>query len=239
MSAEAGYIFYRSRYNPAIGHEKLDVLLASAPTGRVFDAVVLSLRVFEDGQATPIALSIVYNAKTAERQYRVAPGRFWLYDFSGHAIEGFSFGGLLTTSNQNGQTLCRFESNAPLFELDADAYDVERVFVDTLEAIAGILRAEWHDSGDVEWLSNLAAVDPFRLFASCLVSLQAYLNEVSPNGTVDGDAQRLKAWLRRAMRGLRAAGQWSEQTPTLAALEQRFSQSQTPPGRLDSMMLTP
>jgi hypothetical protein len=225
MSAEAGYLFYPSRYRPAIGHEKLDVFLSPAPTGRVFDCAGFYLRARADEWATPTTISLVHNAEMPARSYHVTPGRFWLYDFGGHSLEGFSFGGNLIAVCQNGQTVCSLESNAPILELDPDSYDVERIFVDAVEAIAGVLRAEWRDDGDAEWLSNLASVEPLALFVSCLVTVQASLND----GGHDGDSMRLKTWIRRAIRSLRNAGEWPEQTPTLSQLEQALSQAQKPP----------
>lgn len=224
MSAEAGYIFAPSPYRPAIGHSRLEVSLRPAPTGRVFDCACLHLRVRGNDSDTPATIAIIHNDEIAGRDLLVTPGRFWLYDFEGHVLEGFSFGGHLRTVCQNGQTLCRLETNAPLLELDPDSYDVERVFVDAIEAIAGVLRAEWRDEDDVEWLSNLATVEPFPLFVSCLVSVQAGLDD----GGHDNDSMRLKSWINRAIHSLRDAGEWPEQTPMLAELEQRLSQAQKP-----------
>lgn len=226
MNAEAGYLFYPSPYRPAIGHSKLDVFLRSAPTGRVFDTAGLHLRVLDPGLETPATLAVVHNPELPERHHRVAAGRFWLFDFRGHALEGFSFGGKLMAVRQEERTFCSFESNAPIFELDPDSFDVERVFVDTLEAVAGVLRAEWRDGNDAEWLANLVTVDPFSLFVSSLASVQSYLDSSPSNGDEGVDLARLRAWVRRAVHSLRGAGEWPEHPPTLAEMEQARSRSQ-------------
>lgn len=236
MTAKTGYHFYPSHYSPAIGHDKLEVVLAPAPTERVFDCAGFHLRVLEADHDAPTTISIVHNNEIAERRYRVALGRFWLYDFTGHSLEGFSFGGKLIVVHNNDRTVCSFESEAPIFELETDTIDVERVFVDEVEAIAGVLRAEWRDSSDVEWLASLAAIKPSTLFVSCLVTVQAYLNDVSSNGTYAGDSQRLKSWIRRTIHTLQDAGEWPEHTLTLAELEQRLNRSQKSPIRAHDLV---
>lgn len=239
MSAEQGYRFYPSRYAPAIGHEKLDVYLAAKPEGRIFDAAGFHVRVLDPTQETPRTVTIVHNTEFSGQSYRVALGRFWLFDFYGHSLEGFSFGGDLTTHCQDGETLCHFKSSAPVLELAPDSYDVERIFVDAIEAMAGVLRAEWRDGSDVEWLSSLEKVEPFSLFASSLVTLKAYLDELSLNGTYAGDSARLKTWINRAINTLRSAGEWPERAPTLAEMEQTMIQARESQGQPERSSLTP
>lgn len=237
MNAEQGYLFYPSRYTPAIGHEKLDVYLAAKPEGRIFDAAGFHVRVLDPTQETPRTLTFVHNAEFSGRSYRVALGRFWLFDFSGHSLEGFSFGGDLTVDGEGGHTLCHFKSSAPMFELASDSFDVERIFVDAIEAIAGVLRAEWRDGGDVEWLSGLEKVEPYSLFASCLVTVQAYVDDLSLNGGYVSDSTRLKTWIKRAINTLRNAGEWPERAPTLAELQQTIGQTRKPSGKPENSLL--
>ncbi len=239
MTAEQGYHFYPSRYVPAIGHEKLDVYLTTTPGGRVFDAAGFHVRVLDPTQETPSTLTVMHSPEFSGRSYRVALGRFWLFDFYGHSLEGFSFGGDLTLHCQDGETLCRFKSSAPVLELAPDSYDVERIFVDAVEAMAGVLRAEWRDGSDVEWLSSLEKVEPFSLFASSLVTLKAYLDELSLNGTYASDPARLKTWIKRAITTLRNAGEWPERAPTLAELEQTMIQARESSGQTERPSLAP
>lgn len=220
MTAEQGYQFYPSRYHPPVGHAQLDVYLAAAPMGRIFDAASLGVRILDQIDAVPRTLVVVHHDESSGRRYRVALGRFWLHDFSGHALEGFSFGGNLTITSLDGQTTCRFESAAPVFELDPDSYDVERVFVDAVEALAGVLRAEWQDGSDAEWLTNLATVESFPLFVSSLATVQARLSDLAPDASYDLDTARLRSWISRVIQTLHRAGEWPEHVPTLGEMEQ-------------------
>lgn len=220
MMKTPGYLFHPSLFQPPIGHAGLDISLCAEPVDRVFDteSADFFVRLHEDEE--PSLLRVASGAPPGEQEYRLAPGRFWLNDRYSNVLEGFVFGGNLRVVTDNEHTACYLTSPAPLFELDPDTHDVERTFVDEIEALTAIERAETPEDEDL-WLPSLLAAEPFQLFVGYLVTIDKRLAAMATAGY--DDSVQLRTWVRRAIKTLRDAGEWPEHAPTLDDLEASYS----------------
>ncbi len=216
-----GYSFHPSLFQPPLGHAGLDVSLRPEPVDRVFDTESADFFVRLQEDAEPTLLRVASGAPPGEQVYRLAPGRFWLNDRYNNVLEGFVFGGDLRVVADDEHAACYLTSPAPLFELDPETHDVERTFVDEIEALTAIERAESPEDEDL-WLPSLLAAEPFQLFVGYLVTIEKRLAAMATAG-YDADSAQLRTWVRRAIRTLREAGEWPEQAPTLDDLEELYS----------------
>lgn len=208
-----GYYFHPSTYSPPLGHASVDVFLAASEDGWYFPTKSATFPVADDEGIHHLHVS--HSWDFGQRDYKLAPGIFFLAAWDGDLVEGFSFGGDLAVDNEDDHISCRLSSSAPFFDL-TDTNGLEGILVPEFEAQLGRLRAEWTDT-DAEFDRRVATADPASLFVASLRLSNAYAHRLPAQ---DSDEFMLddRQTVSHALHILQNAGQWPEQPATLHQL---------------------
>jgi hypothetical protein len=197
---EFGYRYYPSEKEDDLGHPRLDVLLAEVPSGRHFDPEraefpVVSAR----NEIQPLA---VEHPWTLLNHYRVTAGRIFLYDRLGKVHEAFTYGGELMIETAGAYTRCVYTSPAPILELDLEDTAASLLGLES-EILLAERRAAWGlDQAGFE--TRLAGLEPFRLFAACVLALREKLRRLPP--TEDPETRSLLHYLSVESGSMRQRG---------------------------------
>jgi hypothetical protein len=217
-----GYEFAPCRYGPHVGYARLRVVLSASPSGRYFDVRALHLPTF-DGRSLH-QTEIVSHPAAAPEALPVCLGPLSLESHRGEMLHAFSFGGALHTLPAGPETpaeiLVELSSSAPLIRLPddpaGDPADISSLFVE--EVLAMLAEKQAGLAGHEEELyARLAACDPYRVFLSCLVSLEERVERVPPHLQLEGHAQ-VKTGLHKAIQAVRSADGWDGRAPRLEEL---------------------
>ncbi len=208
-----GYYFHPSTYSPFLGHASVDVFLAASEDGWYFPTKSATFPVADDEGIHHLHVSHSWTG--GQRDYRLAPGIFFLAAWDGDLVEGFSFGGDLTVDGEDDHIKCQLCSSAPFFDL-SDTTELVTILVPEFEAELGRLRAEWQGT-DEAFDRRVAAADPFTLFVVSLRLSDAYAHRLP---ALDSDEFMLddRRAVSHALHILQNAGQWPDKPPTLHQL---------------------
>lgn len=206
---DLGYVFH-----PASGYfggTRFDVIMHAQPTQRHYDP--------EKVQATTARQSgtdtLYLRYTTAPGQYRVCPGRIVLTDRVGKQVVAFCFGGELHIIHQPPETICVFQSPAPI--LDLTRYrSADALFANEVEILLAQRRAVWNPQQPHRFDQHIAQVDPAVLYAACLETLAAkfaafpHMDDQVHWQFVHNIQQEIKVWQQD--------GRWPVPVPSLADL---------------------
>lgn len=208
-----GYFFHPSKYSPHLGHATVDVFLAPGEDGWFFPTRSATFPVADE---TGISHLLVTHARTpARRDYRLAPGLFFIVAWDGDLVEGFSFGGDLTIESADDHVCCQLRSAAPFFDL-ADTTGLVEILVPEFEAQLARLRAEWTGT-DVEFDLRVAMTDPVALFVASLRLSNDYVHRL-PSMDADDTVLDGRQAVSHAIHILQDAGDWPDKPATLHQL---------------------
>lgn len=208
-----GYFFHPSKYSPHLGHATVDVFLARCEDDWYFPTQTATFPVVEDEGVGHAHLTDSWTFP--RRDYKLAPGLFYIAAWDGDLVEGFSFGGDLTIESADDHVCCQLRSAAPLFDL-ADTTGLVEILVPEFEAELARLRAEWTGT-DGEFDRRVAMTDPIALFVASLCLSNAYVHRLPALDTDDSVVDGRQA-VSHAIHILQDAGDWPEQPATLHQL---------------------
>lgn len=208
-----GYFFHPSSYPHPLGHAAAEVFLSCNEADWFFPTRAATFRqVDETGIVT---LHITCPWSSAIREYRLAPGRFFIVAQDGDLVEGFSFGGELCIDQEGDVLNCQLTSSAPFFHL-TDDFSLAGIVAPEFEAALARLRAEW-PGRDEEFDRRVAMADPLDLFIASLQLSDSYAHRL-PALDPDDSVMDERHLVGQAVRILRNAGQWPDKPPTLHQL---------------------
>ncbi len=167
---ELGYMFTPPCHHDHPCHRQLDIVMHDKPTLRHYDP--------ESAQFT--VTSIIYGIEVLkirhpgqrEANYHVIPSSAIMRDRIDKVIVAFTFGGTLHIVSDEACTRCTLKSTAPILPLIVRS-SVITMLADEVRILLAERRAVWNE--EHPWTAfeeQLATVDPFVLYLSCLDSLQ-------------------------------------------------------------------
>ena len=185
-----GYSLHGKPYPHAPGCSQLDVALRAEPTGHHFDPERVHLLI-----ATPAgdvqSVTITHQGRGPETM-RVCAGRVALEDRLEKRVQFLTLGGSLAMTFEEGLSLCRLTSPAPIIALSL-VRGAPELLSEEIEQVLAHRRARW-EVRRREYDRRLAAADPEALYKACLVELQRKFR-ATPSRQLDGDAIRLVSFL--------------------------------------------
>lgn len=207
----AGYRFRPSRYLSGIGYAGLDIALTErSPLER--KAIRSATFIVA---ASPLARRTIHDRARPNGGSETMPvvmGTFRLLATNGDLIYGFSFGGRLEVTDRGDFSICRLESDAPVFAMEGGLDSPDVFLFAELEAALARRRAAWARD-DAGFARRILGTPPRDLFRATLATLRRHLASL----TWAGDEFRTGArQIARAIAVLRAAGEWAEPMPELA-----------------------
>jgi hypothetical protein len=216
MEYPAGYMFAASKYQPPLGHSRLDVYLSSQQLSRSFDAKKARFLVFRQGSIRELLVVHPWISFEGEQTIQVCPGRFKLSEYDEDVHYGFTWGGKLAITNENELTHCVLTSSAPILNLESDPHMAGSLIANEIEMLMAERQAAWglDENGFAE---RLAGVEPLALFASMLASINRQQNEI-PAAARGSDYLLLEHNLHAMMKILEQAGDWPAHVPLIEEL---------------------
>lgn len=185
-----GYSLHGKPYPHAPGCSQLDAVLRGTPSGRHFDPEKIHLTT-----ANPAGdvqrVTITTQARGPETM-RVCAGRVALEDRMEKRVQFLTLGGSLSIDFQDGVSLCRLSSPAPIFGLSLTR-GAPQLLAEEIEEILAHRRARW-ETHRREFDRRLASVEPGMLYMACLVELQQKFRTI-PTRLLDSDIVRLVYFL--------------------------------------------
>lgn len=164
-----GYEFEPSKYSPPLGYSGLKTIIPNQPAKRFFDVKVLHVPTY-DGRFYHQTLITRHEFSPVE-EFQVCLGELRLESFQGENLWMFSYGGTLVTTIEKDDLICEISSDAPLFEIKDDPGSVDRVIADEILEMLALLEPKLGIDQD-ELYDRLSSFSPYKVFLSCLVSLQ-------------------------------------------------------------------
>ena len=209
-----GYTLEPSRYSPALGYSRLSVLISANPTQRFFDVKQFSIPTF-DGRFLRYTHITRHELAPAE-SFKACVGELRLETHQGETMQAFTFGGNLQTSVEMGALYCEYTSNAPILKLDDDPNSANRAIADEIVDLLAELESKLSGHED-ELYTRLSKFDPYTIFLSCLVSLQALVDNV-PLGVRRERFHQASVNIQRAIQVVRQTDGWDGHSPSLEDL---------------------
>lgn len=209
MDIPTGFAFHESESVPE-GYYQLDVILTDEPTGRYFDVHRVTLPRAEDHAVSPEHVEHPWRGPDS---VRIGPGHVRLTSHSGEVDEAFTFGGTAGFTVEGQRTVCRVNSDAPIYHHGDDQRLASYHLVDELEAL--LARRQAHYAGHaVDYAERLNRVDPRQLFYACLAEIGERLS-ANRGLTDDPTLRRVSDLINRTRTRLVAAGEWPDVPPRL------------------------
>lgn len=209
MDTPTGYIFHESDSIPE-GYYQLDVILSDEPSGRYFDAYRVTLPRADDHR---VSLEQVEHPWRGPEIVRVGPGRVRLLAHNGEVDEAFTFGGTAGFTVASDSTVCRLNSDAPLYHHGDDPRLASFHLVDELEALMARQQARYAGR-PADFAERLNEANPRLLFHACLAELGDRL-KANRGLTEDPALRRVSELIGRTRSRLESAGEWLEVPPRL------------------------
>jgi hypothetical protein len=209
-----GYDLEPSRYAPLLGFSRLRVLISDKPTQRFFDVKQMSLPTF-DGRFLHHT-QVTRHELSPSESFQVSVGELRLETHQGETLQAFTLGGNLRATVVMGDLYCEFTSNAPILKVDDDTNSVNRVIADELADLLAENESSMAGHED-ELYTRLSKFDPYTIFLSCLVSLQALVDNV-PMGVRRERFHKASANIQRAIQIVRETDGWDGHSPSLEEL---------------------
>jgi hypothetical protein len=209
-----GYKLEPTRYKPQLGYARLKAAIAGKPTQRYFDAKLLRIPTF-DGRFTH-QTQITRHGLTPQETLQVCLGWITLEGYQGDPQQFFSFGGVLKTLVEDDYRCCEFASNAPIFKRRENPGAIGHVLVDEIVEILAEIASKLSQHED-EVNARMAAIQPYEVFLSCLVTLQKRLSGV-PAHLRREKFQQANAEVQKIIHILRTTDGWDGCSPTLEEL---------------------
>jgi|GEM_PF-2845950 len=209
-----GYDLEPSRYAPLLGFSRLSVLISGNPTQRFFDVKQFSIPTF-DGRFLHHTHITRHELAPADI-FQACVGELRLETHYGETMQAFTLGGNLQTRVEMGDLYCEYTSNAPILKLDDDPNSVNRVIADELADLLAENESKLVGHED-ELYARLSKFDPYTIFLSCLVSLQALVDNV-PMGVRRERFHKVSANIQRAIHIVRETDGWDGRAPSLEEL---------------------
>ena len=171
---ELGYVFSSTFHPNQFHHHKLDITLHDTPTLRHYDPEVVTFRVAPDSLGNSIIK--VRHPWKGQDKHHVFASTVIMRDRVDKVVESFTFGGDLTIASNNEHTICSLISTAPIYPLLSWS-SVEMILVEEVEILLAKRREAWDEAHKrTSFEKQLAEVDPFILYLSCLQNLQKKFN---------------------------------------------------------------
>lgn len=209
-----GYQLEPTKYSPPLGSSRIRVVISDQPAQRFFDVKLLRLPTF-DGRYYH-QTQITRHELAPEATFQVCLGKFSLESYHGDVIHGFSFGGVLETTLVDKDLYCDLTSNAPIFTLRDSPEVMGNLLAD--ELIDLLAENEARLAGHEEELySRLAKFEPYKVFLSCMVTLQKRFDSV-PTSLRRDKFRKTNAVLQKIIHIVRDTDGWDGRSPTLDEL---------------------
>lgn len=208
-----GYFFHPSKYSPPLGHATVDVFLALSEDGWFFPTRSATFPVVDETGITH--LTVAHAGASARRDYKLAPGLFYIVAWDGDLVEGFTFGGDLTVECTDDHVCCQLRSAAPIFDL-ADTTGLVEILAPEFEAELARLRADWTETDD-GFDRVVVMLDAFALFVASLHLSDTYVHRLPAMDSDDTVLDGRQA-VSHAIRILQHAGEWPDKPATLHQL---------------------
>jgi hypothetical protein len=170
---DLGYIFYPAADDGVFGSTRLDVVLHEHPTRRHYDPESIQVTIATSQESTNV---LHFNYSTPSDRFRVCAHRILIVDRVGKRIEVFCFGGTLDILNHQQETICVFQSPAPILDLTS-LHSVHMLFASEVEILIAERRAAWNPHHPHEFMRHLAQVEPTSLYIACLDTIAAKFAE--------------------------------------------------------------
>lgn len=209
-----GYDLKPSKYSPSLGFSRLRILISENPTQRFFDVKQLSIPTF-DGRFFHHT-RITRHELAPTESFQASVGELRLETHQGEIMRVFSLGGNLRASVEMGDLFCEYTSNAPILKVDDDPNSVNRVIADEIVDLLAENETRLVGHED-ELYTRLSKFDPYTIFLSCLVSLQALVDNV-PIGVRRERFHKASANIQRAIQIVRETDGWDGHSPSLEEL---------------------
>lgn len=216
MSVPPGYEIVDFPYHPAVGISSLKVYLSDKPQERGFDSARLRVPVIGNQEIQELEIMHPWLDLVGSNRFRLAAGRFIVYDHANHTLYGFSLGGQVDVMKQDNLTCCSVSSSAPLLILQDDPEAPDRVLADELEALLARRRAAW-GLEEAMFVSRMQAAEPLQLLAASLTAIEARLQRII-NADPGSQYQALEQYIHHLRTALQHAGSWPAFVPRIEDL---------------------
>ncbi len=213
MEYPPGYVFAASKYQPSLGHERLDVYLSSQPLPRSFDAKKARFLVFRQGSIKELLVVHPWISFDGEQVIQVCPGRFKLSEYDEDVHYGFTWGGRLAISKENELTHCVLTSSAPILNLEVRPPAPGSMVASESEVLLAERQAAC-GLNENEFAERLAGIEPLALFVSMLASIDRQHKEI-PVAARGSDYLTLEHNLHMMKKILEQAGDWPGSVPLI------------------------
>ncbi len=206
---DLGYVFHPA--NSCFGGTRFDVIMHAQPTQRHYDPEKVQATIVRQSGTETVHL----HCTTSPGQYRLCPGRIVLTDRVGKQVAAFCFGGELHIIHQPPETICVFQSAAPILDMTV-YHSTDALLAKEVEILLAQRRAAWNPQQPHRFDQHIAQVDPAVLFAACLEALVAkfatfpHVSDPVHRQFVHDVQQEIKGWQQD--------GRWPAPLPPLADL---------------------
>ncbi|HRQ41759.1 MAG TPA: hypothetical protein PLD25_27880 [Chloroflexota bacterium] len=206
---DLGYVFHPA--NGCFGGTRFDVIMRALPTQRHYDPEKVQATIVRQSGTETVHL----HCTASPGQYRLCPGRIVLTDRVGKQVAAFCFGGELHIIHQPSETICVFQSPAPIVDLTV-YHSANALFANEVEILLAQRRAAWNPQQPHRFEQHMAQVDPAVLYAACLEALAAkfatfpHLGDPVHHQFVHNIQQEITDWQQD--------GRWPSAVPNLAEL---------------------
>ena len=167
---ELGYMCSPPCHHDHPCHRQLDIVMHDKPTLRHYDPKSAQFTVASTISGFEVLK--IHHPGQREANYHVIPSCVIMRDRVDKVIEAFTFGGTLHIVSEEACTRCTLKSTAPILPIFV-RFSVMTMLADEVRILLAERGAVWDEEHPrTAFEEQLAAVDPFVIYLSCLDALQ-------------------------------------------------------------------
>ena len=166
---ELGYTFSPPCHHDHPCHRQLDIVMHDRPTLRHYDPASTQFTVAS--KINRFEVLKIHHPWHGKANYHVISSCVILRDRVDKVVEAFTFGGMMHIVSEETCTRCTLESSAPILPLIISP-TVTTILADEVRILFAKRREAWDEAHPrTAFEEQLAAIDPFILYLSCLDTL--------------------------------------------------------------------
>ena len=211
---ELGYLCSPPCHHDQPCFRQLDIVMHDKPTLRHYDPESAQFTVTSTIYGFEVLK--IHHPGRREANYHVIPSSVIIRDRVDKVIVAFTFGGTLHIVTDEECTRCTLKSTAPILPMIVRSSDM-MMLADEVKILLAERREVWDEEHPrTAFEEQLAAVDPFVLYLSCLDSLQEKFSYF-PN-PVPEHMRRFNHFLKNEIDALHEQRLWPTYVPSLSKL---------------------
>lgn len=171
-----GYLLAAPRRTHEPGHPAVDIWINDEPTLEHFDPEQVRLAIANEGHVDVVEIEHPWSG---DQSSQLAAGMIIITDRKNKHIDGFLFGGRMEVEVTKSCSHIKISSPAPIMVRESDSPEITLLIEESCILLARRY-AVWAEKPE-ELEKKLSSIEPLKLYAAFLLSIQKNLKELPPS----------------------------------------------------------